>query len=61
MYVLSFFNACVEMCERVRAQNVAHVVFELMANHCAFARPYVSTRSYIHHLSQNDANLALLS
>lgn len=50
---------CVGPC--VQAGTMAQVVFELMANRCAFACPYVSTRSYIHHLSQYDANLALLS
>lgn len=45
----------------VQAGSAAQVVFELTANRCAFACPYVSTRSYIHHLSMFDANLALLS
>lgn len=45
----------------VRAGRAAQDVFELMADRSKFAHPYVWIRSYIHHLSQYDANLALLS
>lgn len=50
---------CANSC--VQVGSVSQVVFELIANHGKFACPYVSTRSYTHHLSQYDANLALLS
>lgn len=58
-----FLCACayVRVSPCVQAGIVTQVVFELMANRCAFACPYVSTRSYIRHLSQYDANLTLLS
>ena len=59
--VCVFMRAYVRAGPCVQAGSVAQVVFELMANRCEFACPYVSTRSYIHHLSQYDANLALLS
>lgn len=52
--------ACTYVCAGpcVLVGRVAQVVFELMANRCDFASPYVSTRSYAHHLSQRDANSA---
>lgn len=59
-WVCVFMHVCVHtVC--VRAGRAVQVVFELMADCSKFARPYAWIHSSIHHLSQYNANLALLS